>query len=392
LRSLVAMRRVLIATAGATGILVLSGSQEIFPAAAAYLTQVPGPNQGQTQNKYAATSSALGSTPTPTSLLGLPPTGVQPSTAPSSSPTSTGPYGLTSTAVLTASGIPQPAYNAYVAAAQELAGTDPSCHLSWSIIAGIGRVESNHGRYGGSTILANGLVTPPIYGVRLDGSRSGNARITDTDNGKYDGDTSFDRAVGPMQFLPATWAVYGAGANPQNMNAAALATGRYLCAGNSSLATEQGRWSAVYRYNHSNSYADSYATGTTKPFPTPPSSTPPATTPPATTPGPPPAVPSPTPTPTPKPTPPKPTTSPTPKPSPSPTPTPKPTGTGTPSPSPTPSTTPTPTSKPTPSTSTPSPSKTPSGGSGESCATPTSTPTPTPTATPTPAPTPTCPK
>jgi hypothetical protein len=329
------------------------------------------------------------------------------------------PYGLTSPAGLTASGIPEPADRAYVNAATSLARTDPSCKINWSLIAGIGRVESNHGRFGGSTIGSDGLVTPPILGIRLDGSRPGTARISDSDGGRYDGDPVFDRAVGPMQFLPGTWRVYGGGANPQNMNAAALAAGRYLCAGGGALDTQQGRWAAVYRYNHSDSYvslvlslADSYASGHVVTFPARPAGTPPPDNgPSATTPGPPPAVPTPpatTPT-TPPTTPPtgtpttQPTATPTGSPTGSPTPTPTPTGTGTSTPtdtgtpSPTPSDTPTPTPSDTPTptatstpadTSTPtdtaSPSDSPTSGSATpSCsATPTSTPTPTDTPTP----------
>jgi hypothetical protein len=306
-----------------------------------------------------------------------------------------------SSSTLTASGIPDAAYRAYVAAANELARSDPSCGLSWTLIAGIGRVESNHGRYGGSTINAAGLVTPPILGVRLDGSRSGTARIGDSDGGRYDGDTEFDRAVGPMQFLPGTWKTYGGGANPQDMNAAALATARYLCAGDGSLATQQGRWAAVYRYNPSASYvslvlslADSYAAGHTAPFPTrPPGTSPPPTTePPATAPGPPPAVPV-TPTPT---APPTPTTGPTGTPAPTTTvPTPEaPTSTATTPPATTPPATttepttepptttapPTTTEPPATTTEPPAPTETPL----PSC---TTTPDPSPTAEPTPSPT-----
>ena len=61
------------------------------------------------------------------------------------------------------------------------------------------------------------------------------AAIPDTDNGRWDGDKVWDRAVGPMQFIPATW--QGAGrdgdgdgvANPNDIDDAALAAADYLC-------------------------------------------------------------------------------------------------------------------------------------------------------------------
>jgi hypothetical protein len=152
------------------------------------------------------------------------------------------------------------------------------------------------------------VITPPILGIRLDGTRRGTARISDSDGGRYDGDSAFDRAVGPMQFLPGTWKIYGGGKNPQNMHDAALATARYLCAGNLDLRVQQGRWAAVYRYNHSDSYvslvlslADSYASGRVVTFPSRPANTPTNDEGEAATPGgAPPSVP--TPKPTPKPT------------------------------------------------------------------------------------------
>jgi membrane-bound lytic murein transglycosylase B len=33
--------------------------------------------------------------------------------------------------------------------------------------------------------------------------------IVDTEQGRYDRDTRWDRAVGPMQFLPSTWRTWG---------------------------------------------------------------------------------------------------------------------------------------------------------------------------------------
>ncbi len=383
---------------GAVGILALSGSQVWNHALAS------GADPNAEQGSLTIVPSVDPSTPSlplptayPTPSSGLPTGTVAPS--PTSSPS--GPYGLNSSAALTASGIPEAAHRAYVAAAAELARTDPSCRLSWPLIAGIGRVESNHGRYGGSSINADGMIVPPILGIRLDGSRAGTARIGDSDGGRYDGDTAFDRAVGPMQFLPGTWESYGGGANPQNMNAAALAAARYLCAGSGSLDTQQGRWAAVYRYNHSNSYvslvlslADSYASGKAEPFPDRPDGTPPppASEQPATNPGPPPAVPTPPVT-----TPPS-TTAPTGKPTPNPTrstpapPTIWPTPTPPTSPASPPTIWPTPTAPADPTTGPEPPTTEPAPPTTEPSPTPSDTcapvlepnPSPTPTATPDP--------
>jgi hypothetical protein len=156
-------------------------------------------------------------------------------------------------------GIPAAALAAYQRAAQVIDSADPACNLEWPLIAAIGRVESNHGTYGGNRLTSEGVSTPGIIGIRLDGS-NGTAKITDTDAGQYDGDKKFDRAVGPMQFIPSTWSVVGVDGdgdgerNPQDIDDAALATAVYLCSGDENLGTREGQESAVYRYNHSDEY------------------------------------------------------------------------------------------------------------------------------------------
>jgi hypothetical protein len=160
-----------------------------------------------------------------------------------------------------ANGIPSAALAAYQRAAQVIDAADPGCHIDWTLIAAIGRVESDHGRYGGNTLTDQGVSSPGIYGIPLDGS-NGTAQISDTDAGEVDEDPVFDRAVGPMQFIPSTWSVVGVDGdgdgirNPQDIDDAALATAVYLCSGDEDLSTAAGQQAAVYRYNHSQQYVD----------------------------------------------------------------------------------------------------------------------------------------
>jgi len=169
---------------------------------------------------------------------------------------------LTSPAVTTAldaSGIPQVALEAYQRAAAALAVSDAACRLPWQLLAAIGRVESDNGQFGGAVLLPDGYGTRPIYGLPLDG-RDGVALVRDTDGGKLDGDPNFDRAVGPMQFIPSTWAQYGTDGNrdgkkdPNNIFDAALAAADYLCAGGGDLANPAQEAAAVLRYNDADEY------------------------------------------------------------------------------------------------------------------------------------------
>ncbi|MET0998528.1 MAG: lytic transglycosylase domain-containing protein, partial [Marmoricola sp.] len=129
------------------------------------------------------------------------------------------------------------------------------------LIAAIGRVESDHGRYGGNTLTEDAVSKPGIYGIALNG-KNGTQAINDTDGGQLDEDTVYDRAVGPMQFIPSTWQVVKVDAdgdgkrNPQDMDDAALATAVYLCSGTDNLSTRKGQEASVFRYNHSQEYVN----------------------------------------------------------------------------------------------------------------------------------------
>jgi hypothetical protein len=157
------------------------------------------------------------------------------------------------------SGIPEAAVRAYMRAANRLAIDDPSCGIRWTLLAAIGRVESNHGRFGGAELRDDGYSTKPIRGIPLDG-RPNVARILDTDEGALDGDTTFDRAVGPMQFIPSTWQSVGQDANgdgrkdPNNIFDAAQGAAVYLCDGDADLRLPEQRARAVRRYNNADEY------------------------------------------------------------------------------------------------------------------------------------------
>jgi len=158
-------------------------------------------------------------------------------------------------------GIPRRAVDAYAGAQLVLQTEQPGCGIAWNTLAGIGKIESGHG--GSAGLTEDGVPVRPVYGPSLDGS-GGFAAIRDTDDGRYDGLDHVDRAVGPMQFIPSTWERWGVDANgdgradPQQIDDAALAAARYLCAGHD-MTTAGGWRAAVYSYNHLDSYVDHVA-------------------------------------------------------------------------------------------------------------------------------------
>jgi transglycosylase-like protein with SLT domain len=156
-------------------------------------------------------------------------------------------------------GIPGAVLDAYQFAQRTLAATRPGCHLPWSVLAGIGRIESGHAS--GGRVDAFGNTLGPILGPQLDGS-PGMAAIPDTDRGQLDTDLVWDRAVGPMQFIPSSWRSYGVDGNgdgvvnPNNIYDATITTGIYLCAGGADLSDPAQLQAAMFRYNHSATYVD----------------------------------------------------------------------------------------------------------------------------------------
>lgn len=162
-----------------------------------------------------------------------------------------------------ATGIPERALSAYALAHVSIAEIEPECGLDWTTIAAIGAIESGHGSHGDSVLEDDGTVAPAIIGRALDGD--GVAAIRDTDDGALDGDATWDRAVGPMQFIPSTWEQWGIDANgdgvadPSHIDDAAHATAMYLCA-SGPMTSPEGWRDAVFSYNHDDDYVDKVAT------------------------------------------------------------------------------------------------------------------------------------
>ncbi|MCS5716957.1 hypothetical protein N1027_02300 [Herbiconiux sp. CPCC 205763] len=162
--------------------------------------------------------------------------------------------------VAEATDIPRRALQGYAGAALAIGEQQPDCHLGWNTLAGIGWVESHHGTIFGGHIQDNGVTSDLIIGVALDGN--GFQEIPDSDAGAVDGDTEWDRAVGPMQIVPTTWAAWATEANGDgvpdihNIDDSSLSAAEYLCYSGGDLGTEDGWRTAIGAYNESPAYLD----------------------------------------------------------------------------------------------------------------------------------------
>lgn len=161
------------------------------------------------------------------------------------------------------SDIPRIVLEAYQHAAEVFATTDPACKISWQDLAALGRIESGNAQHGSTRLAADGETTPPILGPPLDGTAGNQALAKPAGLAYDDGSGPWERAVGPMQFLPTTWAVYGMVGiadhtvpDPNNAFDASMGAANVLChdawpQGMESLA---GIKQAYFSYNHSASY------------------------------------------------------------------------------------------------------------------------------------------
>ncbi|MCW2832810.1 MAG: Membrane-bound lytic murein transglycosylase B-like protein [Nocardioides sp.] len=155
-----------------------------------------------------------------------------------------------------AAAIPLPALTAY-ARASMLAPR--GCRIGWTTLAGVGWIESQHGTLGGRRLRRDGQSSSPILGPALDGSGEFAAIGATRASARWHGNRTWDRAVGPMQFIPSTWRTWQAdgdgdgSADPNDLDDAALAAARYLCQSGDLMVGDT--WArAILSYNNSTDY------------------------------------------------------------------------------------------------------------------------------------------
>ena len=148
--------------------------------------------------------------------------------------------------------------DAYFRASIQMSERRPGCGIAWDQLAAVGLIESRHGSFGGSTVGPDGRTSNEILGPVLDGEPF--SAIADTDGGSWDGNTEWDRAVGPMQFIPSSWDIYGLDGNadgvtdPHNLYDAAYAAAEHLCRGYSGIQNDDVYRRALLGYNRSAVY------------------------------------------------------------------------------------------------------------------------------------------
>lgn len=158
-----------------------------------------------------------------------------------------------------ASGVPQTALRAYASAELQ---APKGCGIAWTTLAGVGWVESQHGTLGNRTLGADGHSSSLILGPALDGAGDFAAIRATGQSEQWHGDPTWDHAFGPMQFISSTWQSWqsdgdGDGvADPNDLDDAALAAARYLCAGGRDLRSGAGWTAAVLSYNNARVYLD----------------------------------------------------------------------------------------------------------------------------------------
>ncbi|MBB2937350.1 cell wall-associated NlpC family hydrolase [Amycolatopsis bartoniae] len=132
--------------------------------------------------------------------------------------------------------IPERALVGYATGELTLRKEQPDCHLSWVTLAGIGKASSDHGRYGGDSVTGSGALAKALGAVPLQGAA---------------GEAASEPRGGPMQLTQQEWKRAGTKGDLQDIDDAAVAAGRVLCAGGTNLQAGLGWWKAIANYRDS---------------------------------------------------------------------------------------------------------------------------------------------
>ncbi|GAA4145908.1 hypothetical protein GCM10022251_06960 [Phytohabitans flavus] len=239
-------------TAGAIALPMTAGSRQLAPSMPVEDTTLPAPTFSDGLPPAPSTGPPVfgGATPSPGATVTTgPPAGSRPADVLAAWASQTG----------NKLEVPWVAMQAYGYAELVLNQTRPQCHLKWTTLAAIAKIESNHGRHN-AVLGDDGESSPRILGPVLDGTGD-TQRINDTDDGVMDGDITYDRAVGAMQFIPSTWKQHEVDADNDGLkdvndiDDAALAAGNYLCQGGRNLDLATDWWNAILSYNDVRRYA-----------------------------------------------------------------------------------------------------------------------------------------
>ncbi|WP_243769955.1 C40 family peptidase [Amycolatopsis acidicola] len=132
--------------------------------------------------------------------------------------------------------IPERALVGYANGELTLRKEQPNCNLSWVTLAGIGKASSDHGRYGGGSLNADGVTTKTLGAVPLQGAA---------------GEAASEQRSGPMQLTQQEWKKAKGTGSIQDIDDASVAAGRALCASGVNLQSGQSWWNAIDGYRDS---------------------------------------------------------------------------------------------------------------------------------------------
>jgi murein DD-endopeptidase MepM/ murein hydrolase activator NlpD len=159
-----------------------------------------------------------------------------------------------------AAGIPARVAQAYRDAGGRCRGLD------WTLLAAIGGVETNHGRHAGSSVDSDtGEVTPWIFGPSLDGTGGTAALPIGQWSGWWGLDGPWQHAVGPMQFLPATFTAHAVDAdadgtaNPHDIDDAVATAAAYICSAADGQVAGPDEIARIYNPGDADNYAAALA-------------------------------------------------------------------------------------------------------------------------------------